>query len=33
MAWNEIRHRARLVKAYGDVPIVNANERASGRCF
>ena len=26
MAWNEIRHRSRLVKQYGDVPMVEGNE-------
>ncbi len=31
MAWNEIRHRARLVKSYGDVPVVNANESRLGQ--
>ncbi len=31
MAWNEIRHRARLVKDYGDVPMVSANESRLGQ--
>jgi signal transduction histidine kinase len=31
MAWNEIRHRARLVKDYGDVPMVQANESRLGQ--
>jgi len=26
LVWNEIRHRARLIKEYGDVPLVDANE-------
>jgi signal transduction histidine kinase len=33
MAWNEIRHRARLVKDYGDVPAVEANEARLGQVF
>jgi signal transduction histidine kinase len=33
MAWNEIRHRARLVKDYGDVPLVLANEARLGQVF
>jgi CheY-like chemotaxis protein/signal transduction histidine kinase len=33
MAWNEIRHRARLVKNYGDVPFVHANESRLGQVF
>lgn len=33
MAWNEIRHRARLVKNYGDVPAVEANEGRLGQVF
>ncbi|WP_394821203.1 ATP-binding protein [Pendulispora albinea] len=33
MAWNEIRHRARLVKDYGDVPPVEANESRLGQVF
>ncbi len=31
MAWNEIRHRARLVKDYGDVPLVDSNEARLGQ--
>jgi CheY-like chemotaxis protein len=33
MAWNEIRHRARLVKLYGRVPHVDANESRLGQVF
>jgi len=33
MAWNEIRHRARLVKNYGAVPGVDANEARLGQVF
>jgi signal transduction histidine kinase len=33
MAWNEIRHRARLVKEYGDVPSVEGNEGRLGQVF
>lgn len=33
MAWNEIRHRARLVKDYGKVPLVDANEARLGQVF
>jgi len=33
MAWNEIRHRARLVKDYGDVPPVEGNEGRLGQVF
>ncbi len=33
MVWNEIRHRARLVKLYGDVPPVEANESRLGQVF
>jgi PAS domain S-box-containing protein len=33
MAWNEIRHRARLVKNYGPVPGVRANEARLGQVF
>jgi signal transduction histidine kinase len=33
MAWNEIRHRARLVKEYGDVPLVEGNEGRLGQVF
>jgi CheY-like chemotaxis protein len=31
MAWNEIRHRARLVKEYGPVPPVEGNEARVGQ--
>lgn len=31
MAWNEIRHRARLVKDYRPAPLVNANESRLGQ--
>ena len=31
MAWNEIRHRARVVKEYGVVPLVDANESRLGQ--
>ncbi len=33
MAWNEIRHRARLVKDYGNVPPVEGNEGRLGQVF
>jgi signal transduction histidine kinase/ActR/RegA family two-component response regulator len=33
MAWTEIRHRARLVKEYGEVPTVDANESRLGQVF
>ena len=33
MAWNEIRHRARLVKNYGRVPLVEASEARLGQVF
>jgi len=33
LAWNEIRHRARLVKDYGDIPPVEANEARLGQVF
>jgi signal transduction histidine kinase len=33
MAWNEIRHRARLVKDYAEVPSVKANEARLGQVF
>lgn len=33
MAWNEIRHRARLVKDYQPVPLVEANEARLGQVF
>jgi signal transduction histidine kinase len=31
MAWNEIRHRAQLTRAYGDVPRVDSNEARLGQ--
>ncbi|MEO8451771.1 MAG: PAS domain S-box protein, partial [Gemmatimonadota bacterium] len=33
MAWNELRHRARLVKHYSTVPGVEANEARLGQVF
>jgi PAS domain S-box-containing protein len=33
MAWNEIRHRARLVKSYGEAPPVEASESRLGQVF
>jgi two-component system NtrC family sensor kinase len=33
MAWSEIKHRARLVKNYGPVPAVQANESRLGQVF
>ncbi len=33
MAWNEIRHRARVVKDYGRIPRVMANESRLGQVF
>jgi CheY-like chemotaxis protein len=33
MAWNEIRHRARLIKEYSEVPAVEANESRLGQVF
>ena len=33
LAWNEIRHRARLVKEYGETPLVVANEARLGQVF
>ncbi len=33
MAWNEIRHRARLVRAFGAVALVEANEARLGQVF
>ena len=33
MATNEIRHRAHLVKSYGEVPFVEANESRLGQVF
>jgi len=33
MAWHEIRHRARLVKAFDEVPLIEANEARLGQVF
>ncbi|MBC7973908.1 MAG: response regulator [Myxococcales bacterium] len=33
MAWNELRHRARLVKHYTKVPLVDAHESRLGQVF
>ncbi|HEY4178233.1 MAG TPA: response regulator [Kofleriaceae bacterium] len=33
MAWNELRHRAKLVKNYHKVPLVEANESRLGQVF
>jgi CheY-like chemotaxis protein/two-component sensor histidine kinase len=33
MAWNEIRHRARLIKDYGSVPLVEGSESRLGQVF
>ena len=33
MAWNEVRHRARLVKDYGKIEVVAANEARLGQVF
>jgi PAS domain S-box-containing protein len=33
MAWNELRHRAKLVKHYGKVPPVDAHESRLGQVF
>jgi signal transduction histidine kinase len=33
MAWNEIRHRARLVRAFEDVPLVHGNDARLGQVF
>jgi signal transduction histidine kinase len=33
MTWNEIRHRARLVKDYAEAPLVYANEARLGQVF
>ncbi len=33
MAWNEIRHRARLIKEYDEIPPVDANEARLGQVF
>jgi signal transduction histidine kinase len=31
MAWNEIRHRAELIRTYGDVPMADSNEARLGQ--
>jgi signal transduction histidine kinase len=33
MAWNEIRHRARLERSFGEVPVVRADESRLGQVF
>jgi PAS domain S-box-containing protein len=33
LSWNEIRHRAKLAKQYGDVPPVDASESRLGQVF
>jgi CheY-like chemotaxis protein/signal transduction histidine kinase len=33
LAWNEVRHRARVRRAYGNVPLVDANESRLGQVF
>jgi PAS domain S-box-containing protein len=33
LAWNEVRHRARIVRVYGKVPLVEANEARLGQVF
>ena len=33
IAWNEIRHRARLVKDFGEVPLIDGNESRLGQVF
>ena len=33
LSWNEIRHRARLVKEFKEVPLVDANEARLGQVF
>jgi PAS domain S-box-containing protein len=33
MAWNELRHRAKLVRNFGKVPLVEANESRLGQVF
>ncbi len=33
MAWGEIRHRARVTKQYGSVPLVDGNESRLGQVF
>ena len=33
MAWNEVRHRARLVRSFEDVPLVHGNDARLGQVF
>lgn len=33
IVWNEIRHRAELVRSYGDIPVILANESRVGQVF
>ncbi len=33
MAWNELRHRAQVIKVYGGVPVVEAHEARLGQVF
>jgi PAS domain S-box-containing protein len=33
LAWNEVRHRARVVKAYGKIPLAEGNEARLGQVF
>jgi two-component system, cell cycle sensor histidine kinase and response regulator CckA len=33
MVWNEMRHRARLVREYGDLPLVSGNEARLAQVF
>jgi two-component system, cell cycle sensor histidine kinase and response regulator CckA len=33
MAWNELRHRARLVREYGDLPLVHGSEARLAQVF
>lgn len=33
MAWNELRHRAHLIKRYGNVPAIESNEARLGQVF
>jgi signal transduction histidine kinase len=33
MAWNQIRHRARLIRDYQDLPLIAANENRLGQVF
>ena len=33
MAWNELRHRARFVRSYDDVPLVRGSEARLGQVF